>query len=139
MVDGGYDISDYRDVNEIYGTKEDLTELFEKAKELDLKIILDFVSFYWLFEQFHQKTIPSRRFQITRVKSTNGSTNRPTATPTTSTIIHGASVQLSTKQPASDDSQITGQVSILETTLIFDCSIAARLFTFDKTLLLVAD
>lgn len=44
MIDGGYDISDYRKVNSIYGTNEDLKELFKKAKELDLKIILDFVS-----------------------------------------------------------------------------------------------
>jgi len=44
MVDGGYDISNYTKVNSIYGTNEDLVELFKEAKKLDLKIILDFVS-----------------------------------------------------------------------------------------------
>jgi alpha-glucosidase len=44
MVDGGYDIRNYTKVNSIYGTNEDLVELFNEAKKLDLKIILDFVS-----------------------------------------------------------------------------------------------
>ncbi|CRL00644.1 CLUMA_CG013904, isoform A [Clunio marinus] len=43
MKDGGYDIADYENVNPMFGTNEDLEELFEKAKELGLKIILDFV------------------------------------------------------------------------------------------------
>lgn len=42
--DGGYDIQDFKAVNPMFGTMADLRELFAKAKELNLKIILDFVS-----------------------------------------------------------------------------------------------
>ena len=43
MVDFGYDISDFKNVDETFGTNADLEELFRKAKEKGLKIILDFV------------------------------------------------------------------------------------------------
>lgn len=43
MKDFGYDISDFYDIQSEYGTMEDAVELFAKAKELDIKIILDFV------------------------------------------------------------------------------------------------
>lgn len=43
MKDFGYDISDFENVAEIFGTRDDLVALFTKAKSLDLKIILDFV------------------------------------------------------------------------------------------------
>ncbi|KAG5676142.1 hypothetical protein PVAND_005993 [Polypedilum vanderplanki] len=43
MVDFGYDISDYLSIQEEYGTMEDFDELIAKAKELGIKIILDFV------------------------------------------------------------------------------------------------
>lgn len=43
MKDFGYDISDFRNVDETFGTNDDLKELFEKANELGIKIILDFV------------------------------------------------------------------------------------------------
>ena len=43
MVDGGYDIRDFENVNPMFGTNADLEELFATAKELGLKIILDFV------------------------------------------------------------------------------------------------
>lgn len=43
MRDFGYDIQDFYNVDEIFGTNEDLGELFKKAKQLDIKIILDFV------------------------------------------------------------------------------------------------
>lgn len=42
--DGGYDIQDFYNVNEMFGTNEDLEKLFDEAKKLELKIILDFVS-----------------------------------------------------------------------------------------------
>lgn len=43
QVDYGYDISDYRSVDSIFGTNADLEELIAKANELGIKIILDFV------------------------------------------------------------------------------------------------
>ncbi|XP_037949098.1 maltase A3-like [Teleopsis dalmanni] len=43
MVDFGYDISDFYDIQPEYGTMDDFRELIARAKELDLKIILDFV------------------------------------------------------------------------------------------------
>lgn len=43
MRDFGYDIADFYNVDEIFGTNEDLAELFAKAKEMEIKIILDFV------------------------------------------------------------------------------------------------
>ncbi|XP_065369743.1 maltase A1-like [Calliphora vicina] len=43
MVDFGYDISDFYGIQPEYGTIEDFRDMIEKANELDLKIILDFV------------------------------------------------------------------------------------------------
>lgn len=43
MRDFGYDIEDFYKVDEIFGTNADLEQLFAKAKELHIKIILDFV------------------------------------------------------------------------------------------------
>lgn len=43
MKDFGYDISDFYGIQEEYGTMDDAVQLFQKAKELDIKIILDFV------------------------------------------------------------------------------------------------
>lgn len=39
--DFGYDVSDYREVDEIYGTLTDFDELINKAHKLGLKIIID--------------------------------------------------------------------------------------------------
>lgn len=44
FTDGGYDIQDFYEVNSMFGTNEDLDNLFTAAKDLGLKIILDFVS-----------------------------------------------------------------------------------------------
>ncbi|XP_046668931.1 maltase 2-like [Homalodisca vitripennis] len=43
MADFGYDISDYRQIDPIFGTMEDLKELSEKLKTLNIKLLLDLV------------------------------------------------------------------------------------------------
>ncbi|WP_054952470.1 glycoside hydrolase family 13 protein [Flaviflexus massiliensis] len=41
--DHGYDVSDYRDVDPLFGTLEDATTLLARAKELGIKVIVDLV------------------------------------------------------------------------------------------------
>lgn len=41
MKDFGYDVSDFRDVDEIFGTMQDFDILLMKAHSLDLKVIID--------------------------------------------------------------------------------------------------
>ncbi|XP_049544962.1 maltase 2-like [Anopheles darlingi] len=43
MVDFGYDISDFREIQEEYGTMADFERLVESARLLGLKVIMDFV------------------------------------------------------------------------------------------------
>jgi len=42
--DNGYDISDYRALQPEYGTMEDFERLVQKAHDMDIKIIMDFVA-----------------------------------------------------------------------------------------------
>ena len=41
MIDFGYDVSDYRDVDPIFGTLDDFNEMVARAHELGLKVIID--------------------------------------------------------------------------------------------------
>ncbi|XP_015596819.1 alpha-glucosidase [Cephus cinctus] len=43
QVDTGYDVSDYLDIDPMYGTLEDFDNLVARAKELGIKVILDYV------------------------------------------------------------------------------------------------
>ena len=43
MIDFGYDISNFTDVDPIFGTMDDFKSLLNLAHERDLKIVLDFV------------------------------------------------------------------------------------------------
>lgn len=43
QVDYGYDISDFKIVDPMFGTNEELEELFREAKLLGIKVIMDFV------------------------------------------------------------------------------------------------
>lgn len=43
MLDFGYDISDFRKIQSEYGTMDDFDRMIKRAKELDIKVILDFV------------------------------------------------------------------------------------------------
>ncbi|KAL7025505.1 hypothetical protein ACKWTF_013499 [Chironomus riparius] len=42
-ADFGYDISDFRDIHELFGTLADFEQLIDECNRLDLKLILDFV------------------------------------------------------------------------------------------------
>ena len=43
MVDMGYDVSDYRNVNPMYGTMQDMEELIHDCHESSIKVLLDLV------------------------------------------------------------------------------------------------
>lgn len=43
MVDNGYDISDYKDINSEFGSLDDLETLLNNARQYDIKIMLDLV------------------------------------------------------------------------------------------------
>lgn len=43
QVDDGYDISDFKDVDPIFGTLDDFDELIAKTNELGIKVVMDLV------------------------------------------------------------------------------------------------
>jgi len=43
MVDGGYDISDYRDIDPLFGTLDDFRELLKRAHDRGIRIMMDLV------------------------------------------------------------------------------------------------
>ena len=68
--DNGYDISDYRDIMDEFGTLADFDELLEKAHEHHLKIMLDLVVNHtsdehkWFIESRSSKDNPYRDYYI---------------------------------------------------------------------------
>lgn len=56
--DMGYDISDYRAIHPDYGTMDDMKELLAKAKDLDIKVVMDLVINHTSFE--HQWFLESK-------------------------------------------------------------------------------
>ena len=62
MKDFGYDISDYREIDPMFGTMDDFDQLMAKAKGLDLKVIIDQVLSHtsdqhaWFIESRQDKT-----------------------------------------------------------------------------------
>lgn len=70
MDDNGYDISDYYDINPEFGTMHDLEELIEKAKEKNIKIIMDLVINHtsdehpWFKEAISNPNSPYRDYYI---------------------------------------------------------------------------
>ena len=74
MYDGGYDVQDYRQVDPLFGTMADLQELFTRAHELGLKVILDFVSLKVHLEGIKILKLYFHviRLRVTQVIYTNG-------------------------------------------------------------------
>ncbi len=70
MVDFGYDISDYRKINPLFGTMDDFDRLMEETKKRDMKVIMDLVVNHtsdqhsWFQEALKDKNSPYRDYYI---------------------------------------------------------------------------
>ena len=70
--DNGYDISDYEDIMDEFGTMDDMDELIEEAKKRDIRIIMDLVVNHtsdehaWFIEAKKSKDNPYRDFYVWR-------------------------------------------------------------------------
>lgn len=75
MKDGGYDISDYRSIDPIFGTNADMDELLLEAKKRDIGIILDLVvnhtsdQHVWFQEALKGKDNPYHDYYVWRKKA----------------------------------------------------------------------
>ena len=72
MDDNGYDISDYRDIADIFGNMDDMDKLLAEANKRDIKIIMDLVVNHtsdehaWFIEARDNPDSPKRVFYIWR-------------------------------------------------------------------------
>ncbi|MEW6261877.1 MAG: alpha-glucosidase [Thermodesulfobacteriota bacterium] len=70
MLDGGYDVSDYRAINPIFGTEEDFQRLLKQAHDRGLRIIMDLVLAHtshlhpWFIESRSSMDNPKRDWYI---------------------------------------------------------------------------
>ncbi|MGR3765085.1 glycoside hydrolase family 13 protein [Rossellomorea sp. NS-SX7] len=70
--DNGYDISDYQDIMEDFGTMEDFNQLLEEVHRRDMKLIIDLVLNHtsdehpWFIESASSKDNPKRDWYIWR-------------------------------------------------------------------------
>ena len=70
--DNGYDISDYQDIDPIFGNLQDMEELIQKAKEKNIRIIMDLVLNHtsdehpWFIEARKSKDNPYHDYYVWR-------------------------------------------------------------------------
>jgi glycosidase len=112
FADGGYDIEDFKTVNPRFGDNQDLEDLFAKAKELGIKIILDFVG-YQRFQRLPRDLklfVHFSRFQITLQTSMNGSSFQGIVLKDMKTTTFGKIVRISMRmiQVKDEDTSIIG-------------------------------
>lgn len=79
MDDNGYDISDYQDIAEEFGTLEDMEELIAQGEKRGIKIIMDLVVNHtsdehpWFLEARKSKDNPYRDYYVWRDPKEDGS------------------------------------------------------------------
>ena len=72
MEDNGYDVADYKSVNPLFGTMEDMDKLLAEAKKRDMYIMIDIVAnhtsneHHWFKESQKSKDNPYRDYYIWR-------------------------------------------------------------------------
>lgn len=72
MVDFGYDVANYCDIDPVFGTLEDFDELLERAHAIGLKVLLDFVPNHtsdqhpWFIESRSSRTNAKRDWYLWR-------------------------------------------------------------------------
>lgn len=77
--DNGYDISDYQDIMDEFGTMEDFDEMLEEAHKRGLRIVMDLVVNHtsdehrWFMESRKSKENPYRDYYIWREPKADGS------------------------------------------------------------------
>ncbi len=77
MVDNGYDVSSYEQINEIYGTLEDFKIFIKEAHKRDIKVIMDMVvnhtstEHMWFQESLKSKDNPYRDYYIWKDEPNN--------------------------------------------------------------------
>lgn len=79
MKDHGYDVADYTGVHPLFGTLEDFDRLVAKAKNLGLRVIMDFVPNHssdqhpWFLESRSSRDNPRRDWYVWRDAKPDGS------------------------------------------------------------------
>ena len=77
MVDNGYDVSSYEEINETYGTLEDFKIFITEAHKRDIKVIMDMVvnhtstEHMWFQESLKSKDNPYRDYYIWKDEPNN--------------------------------------------------------------------
>ncbi len=78
MADFGYDVSNYVDIDPLFGTLDDMEELIAKAHERNIRVILDFVPNHtsdehpWFIESASSRDSPKRDWYIWRDPEAGG-------------------------------------------------------------------
>ena len=79
MADGGYDVSDYRTVDPLFGNLDDFKRLLKAAHQRDLKIFVDFVPNHtsdqheWFLDSKQGRTSKHRDWYVWRDPKSDGS------------------------------------------------------------------
>ncbi len=77
MIDNGYDISNYTEINPLFGTMDDFDELIAEARARDIKIVMDLVFNHssdkhpWFLESKSSRNNPKADWYIWRDEKTN--------------------------------------------------------------------